>query len=140
MNSDDTAKLDASKPTGIAEGPPPASTPKTAMAFCPKCNGAMAVSDPVCPNCVYDFPFGGVERGPGLVFSRFADAILIIAAAITSLGCVPTIVGTVLAAATGQLGLALFLLMFALVLLALVVVFLRAQQVEPRDPGRGKRN
>ena len=136
MDPDDTVNIDAPKPSDFAEGPPPAGTSKTATAFCPKCNGAMAPNEPLCPHCGYDFPFGGVDRGPGFVLSRVADIILIIAAGITGIASVVCVAGAVATLVNGEPWASMLLLLWAFVLLALAIVFLRVQRFEPRDSRR----
>ncbi len=131
--------LNAPTRTDIAEGPPPTSMPNAATAFCPECNDAMAPNEPLCPHCGYDFPFGGEERGPGIAFSRFADIVLIIAAAITSLATIACILGAVMALVGGQPGSSLFLLFLGCILLAHTIVFLRVQRLESRSPAAIKR-
>ena len=134
MDSGETAQ----KPTDIVEGLPPVSTAKAMTAFCPKSNGAMTANESVCPHC--DFPFTSVQRGPSLAFSRFADVVLIIAAAIASLAWVVSLIGAVVTLVAGEFGASLFLLTWSFIVLALAIVFLRVQRMEPRDPGKGDGN
>ncbi len=119
------------KPTDIAEGLPPPSGPTQPPAYCPKCNGQMGSADPRCPHCGYDFPLREPKRPLFAGFSLFADVVLILGAVIAGLGFVAALVAACLALAGGQPGSALPMLMLAILLLALVIVFMRVQRLEP---------
>ena len=118
--------------TDFAAGPPSEPTPKpglTLLAFCPKCGGKVSTMAKECLHCGYDFP---MLRSKDITFSFYADLVLIIAAGITALGCVGACVWVIVALVNGQPGMSLLASVWAVVLLALTIVFLRVQRFEPR--------
>jgi hypothetical protein len=118
------------RPTDIAAGLPPSDGLGLPLAYCPKCGGVMASRDPACPHCGYDFLPANLTRSRNAAFSQAGDIVLIIAAAVAGLGCVLLLIGSIMAIAEGQLGPAVAILMFAVVMLAHVIVFMRVQRLE----------
>ena len=66
------------------------------MAFCPKCNEEIGVSETLCPHCGYDFPATpqAPQRG-GFLYTPLAELALVIgqlAAGVAGLGILVVIV------------------------------------------------
>jgi hypothetical protein len=107
------------------------------MAFCTRCKGEIDPLAVECPRCGWDFaenPGPPVHRGLGstFVYSPLAEAALVVGQLVAGLGCVLALGGTIVALISGNWLAALVqgpLTFF--VLLALLVVFLRVQDLRP---------
>ena len=102
------------------------------MAYCPKCNGEIGERAKVCRYCGYDFPS---EPDPalgrnGIAYSAWAEFALIIGAFVAVLGCLGSVIGSVVAVFSGRL---LQGFVFGPVAffysLAMLVVFIRIQKL-----------
>jgi hypothetical protein len=67
------------------------------MAFCPRCKGEMGSADVVCPHCGYDFPHRTPDDWPRSNLGKIVLLIGIVGSVLgLGLGCLLTVVGTVL--------------------------------------------
>jgi hypothetical protein len=102
------------------------------MAYCPQCRGEMGERDAACPHCGYDFPLRPDRAAirHGIEYSIWADIALMIGAVVAGLGCLCSVIGSVVAIFQNQLMQGLvFGPIAAFLFLAMLVVFLRIQKL-----------
>jgi hypothetical protein len=119
----------------FAEGPPPDPKPKTdghAPAFCPRCKGAIGLSERTCPHCGHNFPLRKPNHEHGIVYSPTADLALVVGTIVAGLGCLASVILSIVLFFRGEFANALILCPLAFFLqLAMLVVFVRVQRITP---------
>ena len=104
------------------------------MAYCPECNGEMPVTAVECPHCEFRFPETAAEdsnRRPGFAWSPLADIALSISTVAAVLATLCAFYYGAISLFTGNLYEALVVAPISvLILLGIVVVFLRVQELD----------
>ncbi len=104
------------------------------MAYCPECNGEMSVTAVECPHCEFRFPetaAADANRRPGFAWSPLADIALSVSTVAAVLATLCAFYLGVISLFAGHLFDGLVVAPISvLVLLGIVVVFLRVQELD----------
>ena len=104
------------------------------MAYCPECNGEMPVTAVECPHCEFRFPETAARdsnRRPGFAWSPLADIALSVSTVAAVLATLCAFYYGAISLFAGNLIDALVVApIFVVILLGIVVVFLRVQELD----------